>query len=59
MIPRRQEHGSYGWIELHFIEYQTNSNIIFRTSNELERVHLLVIELGHLNFGFKGTDIEH
>ena len=29
----------------------------FRTLNELERVHLLVIELKHLNFGFERMDI--
>ena len=28
-----------------FFEHRTNSNIIFRTSNELEHVHQLVIEL--------------
>ena len=30
-----------------------------QTTNELECVHLLIIELEHLNFGFKRTDIEH
>ena len=34
------------------------SNIIFRTSNEHEHVHLLMIELEHLIFGFKRTN-EH
>ena len=34
-------------------------DISFRTSNEIERVQLLVIELEHLNFGFERTDIEH
>ena len=29
-----------------------------RTSNELKRVHLLVIELEHPIFGFEGTNIE-
>ena len=33
-------------------------DISFRTSNEIERVQLLVIELEHLNFGFERTDIE-
>ena len=37
----------------HFIEH------IFRTMNELKRFHLLIMELKHLNFGFKRTDIEH
>ena len=31
---------------------------IFRTSNELERVHLLVIELEHPIFGFERSNIE-
>ena len=35
------------------------SNISFQAWNELERVHLLVIELKHLNFGLERTDIEH
>ena len=30
-----------------------NSNIIFQTNNELERVHLLVIKLEHPIFGFE------
>ena len=34
------------------------SNIIFRTSNKLERVHQLMTELEHLNFGFKWMNIE-
>ena len=35
-----------------------NEMAIFQTSNKLEHVHLLVIELEHLNFGFKRTNIE-
>ena len=35
------------------------SSILFRTSNKLEHVHLLMIELEHLNFGFERTNIEH
>ena len=31
----------------------------FRTSNELKRIHLLMIELEHLYFGFERTDINH
>ena len=31
----------------------------YRTSNELECVHLLMIELKHLDFGFEGTFIKH
>ena len=31
----------------------------FETSNELECVHLLMMELEHLKFGFERTDIEH
>ena len=34
-------------------------NIVFRTSNKLKRVHLLVIELEHPGFGFERTNIEH
>ena len=34
-----------------------NLNIFFRTLNKLERVHLLVIELKHTNFGFEQTNI--
>ena len=30
----------------------------FRASNKLKRVHLLVIELEHLSFGFAVTDIK-
>ena len=40
-------------MEHHFIEHRTNSNNIFQTSNELDRVHLLVIEHEHTIFGFK------
>ena len=43
----------------HFIEHWLNSNIIFRTSNELKRVHLLMIELKNPIFGFERLDIEH
>ena len=39
--------------------YRMNSNIIFRTSNQLKHVHLLVIELEHPIFGFEQTNIEH
>ena len=35
-----------------------NLNIFFRTLNKLERVHLLVIELKHPNFGFERINIE-
>ena len=47
------------WVKHHFIEHQTNLNIIFRSSNKLEPVHLLMIKREHLNFGFEQTDIEH
>ena len=47
------------WVGHHFSEHQTNSNIIFWTPNELKRVHLLMIQLEHLNFGFEWTDIKH
>ena len=40
------------------IRNRTNSNIIFWTSNELEHVHLLVIELEHPIFGFERSNIE-
>ena len=33
--------------------------LFHRTLNELERVHLLVIEIEHLNFGLEWTDIKH
>ena len=50
---------SDGWVEHHFIEHRTNSNIIFWTSNELKSVHLLVIKLEHPIFGFEWSNIEH
>ena len=43
----------------HFIEHRRNLKIIFRTSKELKRVHLLMIKLEHLNFGIERTNIEH
>ena len=46
------------WVEHNFIEHRMNSNMIFRTWNELERVHLLVIELEHPIFGFLWSNIE-
>ena len=33
-------------------------SFILRTSNILDRVHLLIIELEHPIFGFEGTNIE-
>ena len=36
-------------------QYRTS---VFRTLNELERVHLMVIELEHPIFGFERLDIE-
>ena len=44
--------------EHHFIEQQTNLNINFRTLNELQQIHLLVIELEHPIFGFERSNIE-
>ena len=41
----------------HFTEHQTNSNIIFQTSNDLKHLHLLVIELKHPIFGFERSNI--
>ena len=38
--------------------HQTDSKRFFFTLNELERVHFLVIELEHPNFGFKQSNIE-
>ena len=35
------------WVEHHFIEHWTNSNTFYWSSNELEPVHILVIELKH------------
>ena len=46
------------WSNTIFIEHRINSNIIFQTSNELERVHLLAIELEHHIFGFERSNIE-
>ena len=40
------------------MEHRSNSNIIFRTSHDLKRVHLLVIELEHPIFGFERMNIE-
>ena len=45
--------------EHHFIGHLTNSNIIFQTLNELERVHVMMIKLERLNFGFERMNIEH
>ena len=45
-------------MEQHFIEHQSNFNIIFQTSNELERIHLLMNELKHMDFGFQRTEIQ-
>ena len=39
--------------------FNTNLLNIFRKSNKLEHVHLLMIELEHLNFGFERMDIKH
>ena len=41
------------------LEHQMNWNLIFRTLNELERVHLLVIELKHPIFGFKHSSTHY
>ena len=38
--------------------FEVTRTSLFRTSNELERVHLLVIELEHLIFGFERSNIE-
>ena len=40
------------------MEHRSNSNIIFRTLNELECVHHLVIELKHPIFGFERSNFE-
>ena len=37
---------------------ELTQTLFFRTSNELERVHLMVIELEHPIFGFKRSNIE-
>ena len=34
-------------------------DIIFQTSNKLEHVHLSMIKLEHLNFGFERKYIKH
>ena len=44
-------------VKQHFIKHRMNSNIIFRTLNELEQVHLLKFK--HPIFGFEWSDIEH
>ena len=46
------------WVEHYFIENRTNSNILFRTSNELKPVHLFLVKLEHHIFGFNQKDIE-
>ena len=38
--------------------YRTNSNINFRTLNQLKCVHKLVIEIKHPIFGFERSNIE-
>ena len=38
--------------------FELTRTSLFRTSNELERVHLLVIELEHPIFGFERSNIE-
>ena len=48
----------YPFYNLSFKKGQTNSNIIFRTSNVFGSVHLLMIKLEQLNFDFEQTDIE-
>ena len=39
--------------------FTTLTKSLIRTLNELERVHLMVIELKHPIFGFEQTNIEH
>ena len=43
---------------IYLIFHQTDSNVIFRTSNKLEHVHLLVIELEHPILGFGRSNVE-
>ena len=38
--------------------FELSRTSLFRTSNELERVHLLVIELEHHIFGYERSNIE-
>ena len=38
--------------------FELTRTSLFRTSNELERVHLLIIELEHPIFGFERSNIE-
>ena len=45
-------------LEHHFMKHRTNSNTIFRTSNGLERVHLLMIELEYPIFCHKQSNIK-
>ena len=45
-------------IHLGLDSYIISLNIIFRTSNEIDCVHLLVIELEHPIFGFEWTNID-
>ena len=40
------------------ISHRTDRTSFFRTSNRLEHVHLLIIELEHPIFGFKSSNIE-
>ena len=39
--------------------YQTSNELEHHFLNKLEHVHLLMIELKHLNFGYERTDIKH
>ena len=46
------------WVKHRFIKHQRNLITLFRTSNKLKRVHLLVIELKHNIFAFERLNIE-
>ena len=46
------------WLNTILSNIERTGKIILWKSKKLERVYLLMIELEHLNFGFKRTDIE-
>ena len=64
-ISLKKSETSYEILVENEVLVSDGSNTIFsnidrtRTSNELERVHLLVIELEHPIFGFERSNIEH
>ena len=54
----KNNNACYWWVEHRFIIHQMNSNIVFGTSNQLQCVHLLVIELEHRIFVLEWMHID-